>query len=133
MSDTSANDSRAKLLSLLKNVSIDGMELSEYDSWESRIASILAGLSDEDIAGMTSRLSASLGHTDATIELFAREHGLTPAEQLLLESISEGLSVPEHADRQNIAVNTARVHMQRVLEKTGARRQTDLLRLLYRR
>ncbi len=133
MPDNASDDQREKLLSELKKVSIDGLQLSEYADWESRISTILAGLSDDDVSGMLSRIAASQGDEPATLVSFGIEHGLTPSEQLLVESITEGLSVPEHAEKQGIAVNTARVHMQRVLEKTGARRQTDLLRLLYRR
>lgn len=56
--------------------------------------------------------------------------GLTRAESRLLTVLFEGCSVPEAADRLGVARSTARTHLQRVFDKTGARRQGDLLRLV---
>ncbi|QNA83695.1 helix-turn-helix transcriptional regulator [Sphingomonas sp. So64.6b] len=56
--------------------------------------------------------------------------GLTRAESRLLAALFEGCSVPQAADRLGVARSTARTHLQRVFDKTGARRQGDLLRLV---
>ena len=68
----------------------------------------------------------------ATVDLagFAGRHGLTPAETRLLAHFADGTSIAQYAEKQAISVNTARVHMQRILEKTGTSRQTDLMRTL---
>jgi DNA-binding CsgD family transcriptional regulator len=58
------------------------------------------------------------------------EFGLTRAECRLLAALFEGCSVPQAADRLGVARSTARTHLQRVFDKTGARRQGDLLRLV---
>ena len=56
--------------------------------------------------------------------------GLTRAEGRLLAALFEGCSVPQAAHRLGVARTTARTHLQRVFDKTGARRQGDLLRLV---
>lgn len=59
-----------------------------------------------------------------------RSFGLTRAEGRLLAALFEGCSVPEAADRLGVARSTARTHLQRVFDKTGVRRQGDLVRLV---
>ena len=56
--------------------------------------------------------------------------GLTVAEGRLLETLFEGCSVPQAASRLGVARSTARTHLQRIFDKTGARRQGDLLRIV---
>lgn len=56
--------------------------------------------------------------------------GLTAAEGRLLATLFEGCSVPQAATRMGVARSTARTHLQRIFDKTGARRQGDLLRLV---
>jgi DNA-binding CsgD family transcriptional regulator len=55
---------------------------------------------------------------------------LTSAEGQVAEAISRGDSLPEIAGRLRIGYSTVRTHLARVLAKTGARRQSDLVRLL---
>ena len=59
-----------------------------------------------------------------------RLFGLTCAESRLLAALFEGCSVPQAAQRRGVAKTTARTHLQRVFDKTGARRQGDLMRLV---
>jgi DNA-binding CsgD family transcriptional regulator len=54
--------------------------------------------------------------------------GLTPAEARLTAGICDGLSVKEYARLQGIAEGTARFQLKQVLAKTGAARQSDLVR-----
>lgn len=56
--------------------------------------------------------------------------GLTPAEASLAASLTAGVALAEHARRRRIAMPTARTHLSRILEKTGCRRQADLVAAL---
>ncbi len=56
--------------------------------------------------------------------------GLSRREAELAVLLGEGKSVPEAAAAMKISVNTARVHLAHIFEKTGASNQGDLLRLL---
>ena len=56
-------------------------------------------------------------------------YDLTPAELRVFESLVEGRSQAETAIRLGIAASTLKTHLLRVYEKTGAKRQADLVRL----
>lgn len=60
-----------------------------------------------------------------------RRFGLTPAEARLLDILCEGASVPQAAEQLGVAPTTARTHLQRIFDKSGARRQSDLQRLIF--
>jgi DNA-binding CsgD family transcriptional regulator len=62
--------------------------------------------------------------------LMRQLYGLTPAEARLADLLLQGLEVREAADRLGTTLETARFHLKRVLVKTGARRQTELMRLM---
>lgn len=59
-----------------------------------------------------------------------RDYGLTACEARMLDMLFDGCSVPQAARRLGVARSTARTHLQRLFDKTGARRQGDLLRLI---
>jgi DNA-binding CsgD family transcriptional regulator len=63
-------------------------------------------------------------------ELLRQLHGLTKREALLAAALCSGDSLREIAQQLGMGYNTARTHLARVLSKTGARRQSDLVRLL---
>lgn len=120
-----------KLVARFSRMSIAGVPLSAEPLWAERLHEIAAWLPDNVRHEMTSGLGRfPNGPASADLEEFADRHGLTPAETRLVESVALGLTVAEHAANRGISVNTARVHMQRVLEKTGARRQARLIRML---
>lgn len=56
--------------------------------------------------------------------------GLTRTEARLVAALFEGCSVPQAAGRLGVARSTARTHLQRVFDKTGVRRQADLMRII---
>ena len=56
--------------------------------------------------------------------------GLTPAETRLALQLLQQKSVEEAAEILEISVNTARTYMKKLFEKTGTRRQAELLQLL---
>ncbi|WP_457313416.1 helix-turn-helix transcriptional regulator [Sphingomonas sp. UYAg733] len=59
------------------------------------------------------------------------QFGLTPAEGRLLHMLCGGASVPQAAIKLGVAKTTARTHLQRIFDKSGARRQSDLQRLIF--
>ncbi len=56
--------------------------------------------------------------------------GLTPAEIQLCTALVDGKSVEEYAEQAAISAHTARTYVKRIYSKTGARRQSELVRLL---
>jgi DNA-binding CsgD family transcriptional regulator len=63
-------------------------------------------------------------------QVLGRLYGLTPAETAVALLLLGGASVREIASRRRTSGNTVRTLLQRVLEKTGAHRQADLVCLL---
>lgn len=59
-----------------------------------------------------------------------RLFGLTRAEQELANGLLEGLSLEDIATRRAVRIGTLKVQLRTLLAKTGARRQSDLLRRL---
>ena len=59
-------------------------------------------------------------------------YGLTPTEARMAVEIVRGQGLQAAADALRITAHTARTHLQRVFDKTGVRRQTELIRLLGR-
>ena len=55
---------------------------------------------------------------------------LTPAEALLATALAAGTSLADSAQQLGIAYNTARSHLRAIFEKTGTRRQSQLVYLL---
>ncbi len=71
------------------------------------------------------------GHVPPETRL-ANLYGLTPSEAGLAVQLMSGLDLAEIAERRGISVPTARLHLHRILGKTDAARQSDLVRLLLR-
>jgi DNA-binding CsgD family transcriptional regulator len=55
---------------------------------------------------------------------------LTPAEARLTLLLTQGKSVAEASAELKVTTNTTRTHLKRIFQKTGARRQSDLVKLL---
>ena len=70
------------------------------------------------------------GPQAAPAELLQSLFDLTPAESRLARGLAEGEPIDAIAKRARISRNTARSHLQRVLSKTGCRRQAELVSLL---
>ncbi|MFA5941175.1 MAG: helix-turn-helix transcriptional regulator [Sinimarinibacterium sp.] len=56
-------------------------------------------------------------------------YGLTPGEVKLVQALNEGLTLKEFSDWSGLSYETVRSYLKRVLSKTGAHSQTDLVRL----
>lgn len=58
-------------------------------------------------------------------------HGLTGAEAALASALCSGMSLQEYAGARGISICTARSQLRQVLAKTGAARQSDLVRMVW--
>ena len=56
--------------------------------------------------------------------------GISPAEARLAVAVYQGWGVSEHADNVGLSRSTARNQMQSILQKTGAGKQGELVRML---
>ncbi|MDO5624141.1 MAG: helix-turn-helix domain-containing protein [Pseudomonadota bacterium] len=55
-----------------------------------------------------------------TLDMFAREHSLTPTEQAVLRALCEGCAVQDIATRHGVAESTVRTQVRSLRDKTGA-------------
>jgi DNA-binding CsgD family transcriptional regulator len=65
-----------------------------------------------------------------SVRLLRSLYELTRAEAELALLLADGLSLEEAAERRHVTLNTARSQLKRVFAKTGARRQSDLVRIV---
>ena len=76
---------------------------------------------------MSSSPNAASGlSSEAVQHLF----GLSPAEANLTVSIARGDRLEEAADANGLTISSARTYLKRVFAKTGASRQSDLVKLI---
>jgi DNA-binding CsgD family transcriptional regulator len=66
----------------------------------------------------------------ANLQDFTVLHGLTPAEARLLEALLLHSTLTEAARHLGISINTVRSQLRSVLDKCGARRQVELIRMV---
>lgn len=95
--------------------------LDELENAVRRVADGEAVFSAEFLAGVLSRLT---GRTPSAT--------LTARERQALGHLADGASTAEVADRLGVAHNTARNHVQRVLEKLGARSKLEAVAIARR-
>lgn len=65
-------------------------------------------------------------------DTLVRLYGLTRTEAALAERLATGMTIERAAAAMDIALATARLHLQHVLKKTGTHRQSELIGLLLR-
>ena len=130
--DSEKGNSSASMDPLL----VQAMELGLLDeeilaeaSQIKRLNQAVGNLDDSLYQQLHVRVKAEADRKLGRLDSFAEEYGLTEAELALLLSLCQGLSSVEHANKKSISKHTARTHMQRLREKTGASRQTDLVRM----
>lgn len=95
--------------------------LDELEDAVRRVADGEAVFSAEFLAGVLSRLT---GRTPSAT--------LTARERQTLGHLADGASTAEVAERLGVAHNTARNHVQRVLEKLGARSKLEAVAIARR-
>lgn len=64
-------------------------------------------------------------------QVLARLYGLSRRQAALARCLAEGDSIDTAAEKLAISRNTARSHLRYIFDKTGARRQSELARLLF--
>lgn len=64
------------------------------------------------------------------LQLLQHIYGLTPAEVKVALAIAEGETIKRYAERRRISRNTAASQLKRAFDKTGLRRQSELVRWL---
>lgn len=57
-------------------------------------------------------------------------YGLTPAEARLAQALCDGSTLKNYADTHQVSYETARTYLRRIFEKTGAKRQSELVGLV---
>jgi DNA-binding CsgD family transcriptional regulator len=67
---------------------------------------------------------------DANLQDFAALHRLTLAEARLLETLLRHPTLPEAARQRGVSINTVRSQLSSILDKCGARRQVELMRMV---
>lgn len=76
------------------------------------------------VHGVASRIPA------VGLELLRHVYGLTPAEVKVARAIAEGETLKSYANRHGISRNTVACQLKRGFEKTGLKRQSELVRWL---
>lgn len=87
-------------------------------------------LSGQAGAGGRAMLLVNAPEEDGLAAL-ARHYRLTPAEARLLGGLAAGQDLAAFAARQEVSVNTLRIHLRRLFAKTGTHRQAQLIQLAY--
>jgi len=65
----------------------------------------------------------------ATAGMIGALYGLTPSEIAVFEQVASGHDVPAAAGTLGSAQSTVRTHLLRIYNKTGVRRQAELVQL----
>jgi DNA-binding CsgD family transcriptional regulator len=87
-----------------------------------------AGLPRRAVAALFIRPASFPGA--AAPEVLARAYHLTPTELRILLALAEIGGVPEVAEALGVAGSTVKSHLRQLFDKTGTRRQAELVRLL---
>jgi DNA-binding CsgD family transcriptional regulator len=88
------------------------------------------------LPGHSSHLAVLLYISDAAQTTVSRAgilqdlYGLTPSEARIADLLAAGLDVRELAEKVHITYETARFNVKSILTKTGARKQSELIRLM---
>jgi DNA-binding CsgD family transcriptional regulator len=83
-----------------------------------------------DPATLVLVLTEARGIGELPTEALTRMFGLTPTEARLLGALATGSTVEQYAQQRGVSIGTARVQLKQVQAKTGASRQSDLVRLV---
>jgi DNA-binding CsgD family transcriptional regulator len=86
-----------------------------------------AGVSYAAAAALFVQKAALATHSPPAV--IAKTYRLTPMELRVLLAIVEVGGVPQVAETLGIGESTVKTHLKRLCEKTGARRQADLVKL----
>jgi DNA-binding CsgD family transcriptional regulator/PAS domain-containing protein len=104
------------------------------EPWVAHVLPLTSGIRQQ--AGISYSAVAAVFVCKATLDLsspletLADVYKLTPAELRVLFTIVQVGGVPEVAPVLGISETTVKTHLQRVFEKTGVKRQADLVKLV---
>jgi len=100
--------------------------------WLIRVPMPLAGSAPPDARRPTVALMIHDSTAIDRIDLkgFAKVHGLTPAEARLMNLLLEHTSLPPVSRALGISMHTVRSQLRTIRNKTGARRQAELVRMM---
>jgi DNA-binding CsgD family transcriptional regulator/PAS domain-containing protein len=91
---------------------------------------IRAGLVQRAVAAVFIAAPAQSAH--GIVDAISVMHDLTPAENLVFACLANGKSLIKTAEALGIAKSTARTHLLRIFQKTGCKRQAELVALAAR-
>lgn len=94
-----------------------------------RLAEVLDQLPEQESQRVIQALQSATDVSGRDSNAFITKHGISKTEARLLINLSQGKTVVQYADDADVSINTARTHMRRLLEKTGATGQLDLVRM----
>jgi DNA-binding CsgD family transcriptional regulator len=101
-----------------------------YPDLKRRAVEVVTGVA-EDYAAMGIDLTFEIASDEASrIDRLGKAFDLTGAEALLAIHIADGGDLGGYAEARGVSRNTARNQLQAVFDKTGARRQAELVKLL---
>lgn len=100
---------------------------------ETAVATILP-LRGAHASGLDAAAAVFVQHAsfapDISLDAFGALYGLTPAELRVLRELMTASTLSEAAASLGIAYATAKTHLEKIFEKTGMSRQTELMRLV---
>ncbi|MBN1772827.1 MAG: hypothetical protein JXB32_16270 [Deltaproteobacteria bacterium] len=67
---------------------------------------------------------------EPSARMLRRQYGLTPAEANVCVALAGGADLRGFAEAHGVSLGTVRTHLYRAMDKTGTRRQVELVRLL---
>jgi len=88
------------------------------------------GLLEEDRTQVLVFLADPASRYASRGQVLRRLFGLTPTEARLADVLLQGLDVNETAEKMRITPGTVRYHLKQIFSKTGAPRQSELIRLM---
>lgn len=94
-----------------------------------RLAEVLDQLPEQESQRVIQALQSATDGSSRDTNAFITKHGISKTEARLLINLSQGKTVVQYAGDADVSINTARTHMRRLLEKTGATGQLDLVRM----
>jgi DNA-binding CsgD family transcriptional regulator len=142
--ETSRRQETAMLASLIREALVGSLRISADAMMVSRTVpnralelSVLPlasspGVLHESSAACMLLITNPDDKSEANDLLLQRLYGLTAAEAKVAVRLAQGLDPKAIAESLGHGVGTTRSHLKRVMEKTGARRQADLVRLILR-
>jgi len=125
------DDTGRRVVELARSMSLIDPDVETDPAMIKRVREIAEKIPAATLRDILAVMDDASARGQPDITSFCARHGISVAEERLLASIVDGKTVADHAASKAISINTARTHMRRLLEKTGASNQVDLVRLYF--